>query len=921
MQRLRGFPRRFRFPWRTAAEIRRDVEDELAFHLAAKTEALQKAGSSLEEARELALSEFGDLETARARLVAEGLRAERLTHRLRTVDDLWRDVRIAARSLRRTPAFTVVAVLVLALGIGVVSGAFHLVDLFAFKPALIEQRDQALSVYSVHSERRNGRLFSYPEYLELRERIETFSSLAAHALGDVGIEEGGETRKRQAAFISADYFDALGVPPARGRGFTRAEERGEEPATVVVSHDFWLRNGADPNLLGSVIRVNRDPLVVVGIAARGFTGTMALSGPDVWLPLAASERIGIFGAAPANLRDRENRSLFLFGRLADGASAEEAGAELAALAASTDANLPDASGGRYTYVAGRMARSSMSDAPNPDDGAPQEAFLPLAMSSVVLLIACLNLANMFLARGASRRTEMAIRQSLGSGRLRLVRQILVEGMLLALLGGAAGLIWTYWATSWIAASLNRIAPLGLSLGVDTRPDLRVLLVTAATCVAATLLFGLGPAWRVTGADVLTGLKEVAGAVPFGRRRTRTVLSGRGLLMIAQIALSLAMLTAGGLFLRSSFAAANATPSFSLDSTLLVELDASLVGNDEPRSRALYVQAIERLRALPGVEHAGTTSLVPFTGRTIDTWVRPAGLPPDRNAFAYYAVVGDGYFDALHVPMLRGRDFTPTETGSNVGPRVAIVAEGLARRLFPDSDPLGRQIQLPSSDAGEEPVAIEIVGIVPGTPAAGFDPAPKSHVYLPFGQAAYMTGMNVLVAVDESVADPSLLLETIRNEIREIDRSLPVLSLMTMREFRDNNWLLWFTRLGGRLVTLLAAAALFMAMVGLYGIMAFLMSRRTREIGVRMALGATRSAVLRQMMRDSLLLTAIGLAVGWPLTLGAGQLLSSLLYGVSATDPWVFAAASALLACAAVFASWLPVRKALRVEPSAALRHE
>jgi predicted permease len=918
MERVRGFPRRFRFPWRTAEQIRRDVDDELAFHLAAKADALQSQGWSAEGAREEALRRFGDLAAARSELVAEGRAGERRSQHLRILDELWRDVRLAARSLRHNPVFTAIAVLVLALGLGVVSGAFHLVNLWALKPALIREPDRVLSVYSVTE--RGGRFFSYPEYVELRERVETFADLAAYTIGEVGIEEGDVTRRGQVAFVSADYFATLGVQPRLGHGFTLAEERGEESPTVVVSHDFWLRNGADPNLIGSLVRVNGETHVVVGVAARGFTGTMALFGTDVWLPLAAVARMGDRRDTLPNLSDPENRSLFLFGRLAGGVSMDQAGAELAALTPLVASNVPDANGDRYRYIAGKMLRSAMSSAPSTEQESRRGLLLPIAMSAVVLLIACLNLANMFLARGAARRTEMAIRQSLGSGRLRLVRLLLTEGLLLAILGGAAGLVWTYWATSWVAASASRIMPLGITLTIDTRPDLSVLLATAATCVVAALIFGFGPAWRVTGTNMLSGLKQSAGDVQLGRRKTRPLLSGRGLLLVAQIALSLAMLTAGGLFIRSAIEAARATPSFDLDATLLVELDASLVGNDETRTRALYARVIERLRALPEVEDASMASLVPFSGITRDLWVQPAGAPRGENtAHAFYAVIGDDYFDALDAPMLRGRGFTAAEAASGTGPRVAIVSEPLARRLFPGSEALGRQVQF-RPEPGEQPVVMEIVGIAPGLPGSNFDSAPRQHVYVPFGQA-YAPGVSVLVAVSDGIADPARLLERIRSEIRTIDSSLPVLSLLTMREYRDKNFNLWFTRLGGQLFMLLGLVALFLAMVGLYGIMAFLTSRRTREIGIRMALGATRRTVLRQLMRESLALIALGLVVGVALALGIGQLLRSMLYGVSPADPWVLVGASVLLALAAVTASWLPVNRALRIQPSAALRHE
>lgn len=925
MERLRGFPRRFRFPWRSAAQIRRDVDDELAFHLAEKTEALQREGMSVGEAREEALHQFGDLDGARERLVADDRRGERRSRWLTVLDDLVRDTRIAARSLRRTPGFTVVAVVVLALGIGVVSGAFNLLNALALKPTMMAEPENVLGIFAEHSrpsERPRYRAFSYPEYEEIREKVKGFSSVAAFDFEDAGIDEGGTTRRASLSFVSANYFDTLGVPLAQGRAFTLAEERGKAPAVAVVSYGFWIRNGADAGLLGSVVRVNGVPLIVVGIAPRGFTGTTALIGSDVWVPLAAMEQMpAAEGGEPAKLRERQHRPLLLFGRLADGISAVEAEAELATLAPRIDANFPDPNGARYTYIAGELGRTSVSTGPNPDEGLTSDVLLPAAMSLVVLAIACLNLANMFLAQGASRRTEMAIRQSLGSGRARLVRQLLTEGAVLALLGGIAGFLWSWWAAGWMAASLGRAFPVALTIVIDARPDAQVVLVTVATCIAAILLFGLGPAWRVTGMDVLGGLKEGAPAAPFGRRKARTSVSGRSLMLVAQIALSLVMLIAGGLFLRSALFAARAMPAFDLDRTLVVELDPGLVGEDEIRSRALFAKVMERLRALPEVDRAGMSAVVPFSGLSYSRSVQPAGLPPgEGGTHTLYSVVDDGYFGALRLPILRGRAFSPAETASNAGPRVAIIDEPLARRLFPDTEPLGRQIQFASSAPAAQRIPVEVVGIVAGAPGADFDPAPRPHVYLPFGQA-YVPDMNVVVAVGDRVADASSLLPTIRDGVRAVDPSLPVLTMTTMREVRGANWSLGLRRMGGRLFTLLGGLALFLAMVGLYGVRAFLMSRRTREIGVRMALGATREAVLRQMMAESMRLTVAGLVLGWVLALAAGRILSSLLYKVSAADPWVFFGATAFLALAAVVASWLPVRRALRVQPSAALRHE
>lgn len=919
MTRPRGFPRRFRFPWRSTARIRRDVDDELAFHLVEKTAALERQGMTPEDARAEALRQFGDLEAAREELVAADRRGERRLILLILLDDLARDVRLAWRSLWRTPGFTAVAVLVLALGIGVVSGAASLVNVIGLKPAMMNAPDEVFGVFAMRQEPpRAWRFFSYPEYEEIRDRAGAFSGVAAFDIIDAGVDGGGIGRRGQVSFVSASYFETLGVPLAQGRGFTLAEERGEEPPVAVISHDMWVRSGADSDVLGSVVRVNGMPLTVVGVAPRGFTGTMALIVTDVFMPLAAMERVrAIDGSAALRLQDPQSGVLMLIGRLAKGATAADADAELAAIAASSDSNFSDSSGDRYTYVTGKIARLSFGSAPGADEGLTADLILPAAMSGILLLIACLNLANMFLARGASRRTEIAIRQSLGCGRMRLIRQFLTEGLLLAILGGVSGLAWSYVATSWITASAAEILPLGLHLFADTRPDVTVLLVTAVACGIATLAFGLGPAWRVTGRDVLSGLKERGGAVRFGPRIAPTPLSGRNILMAGQIALTLAMLVAGGLFARSALFAAQSAPAFSLDRTLVIELDTSLAGYDETSSKALYAQILDRLRELPEVEGVGMTATVPFAGVVSMENVRPVGSPSDTGSHGTMrTTIGDGYFDSLRLPILRGRDFTFDEVYGQAARPVAIIDEPLARRLFPDSDALGRLIETGSS----EPVVMEIVGVAPGTPGADFDPTPTPHLYVPLGQG-YAPTMNLVVGVSDRAADPARVLGAIREEIRAIDPALPLLGAATMREVRDRNWLMWFVRIGAQLFTLLGVLALFVAMVGLYGMKAFLISRRTREIGVRMALGATRKAVLRQMMRESMSLTLAGIGAGLVLAFALGRILASFLYEVSATDPWALLGATAFLAAAAALAAWLPVLKAVRIEPSSALRYE
>jgi predicted permease len=528
---------------------------------------------------------------------------------------------------------------------------------------------------------------------------------------------------------------------------------------------------------------------------------------------------------------------------------------------------------------------------------------------------------MILARGAARRGEIWIRQSLGGGRFRLIRQLLTEGALLAIAGGVVALGWSYFANTRIIAAIAESIPLDLTIAVDLRPDARVLVATVVSCIVATLLFSLIPALRVTKLDLASGIKEGASSTIFKRSGSGKRLSVGSTMIVVQIALSLVMLTVGGLFIRSTVIAANAMPPFSLDGILLVELHTGLAGYDETRSIAVYQNVLERVRSLPDVAHAGMTSLVPLSGISQSRTLKPAGTPRDvPGVGGQFSTVTDGYFDTLGLPVLRGRDFTADEVESDTAPRVAIIDDAFAAQLFPDGDALGRQVQGVSSDAYGEPIPLTIVGIAPPLPGQDIDPTPRWHVYVPHRQA-YNPNMTLMMAVREGVPDPSALLPTIREMIREVDRDLPILSVKSMRTHRSENWSLRILSIGSRLFTLLGAAALFLAMAGLYGVKSFLISQRTREIGVRMALGATRGDVQRALLRQSFGVTALGLGVGSIIAIAVGRIISSMLYGVSGMDGLVLSSATVLLATAAMLASFWPVARVTRIPPMAALRCE
>lgn len=559
---------------------------------------------------------------------------------------------------------------------------------------------------------------------------------------------------------------------------------------------------------------------------------------------------------------------------------------------------------------------STSTQPATDQGLGAGSALLMGLAGVVLLIACLNIANMLLARGSARRRELAIRLAVGGSRARVIRQLVTEGILLAAAGAASGLVLAFWATRALVRSFEHVMPLALQF--DPRPDPAVLTMTCLIALLATVLFGLGPALTLSRVDVVADLKEMT----TDRGALGRWWSGRNLLVVSQIALSLMLLAVGGLFARGAINAAAATPGFSYRNQLLVTIDPSLAQATEVRGAAVQRRALQQIRALPGVTHAAMASTVPFgefhEGRQVEpiggTQPEPGGNPPT------YRIIGTDYFRTLGLSMVRGREFTATEEDSPNAPRVAIVDETLARRLFVDQDPLGRLIRFVSrpDQAPIDARPVEIVGIAPPIRDDLFDRGAAPTVYVPSG-ANYRAMMNIHVRLAEPGADISML-DAIRRALRDTDPGLPVIETTTMQAFHDRSIELWAVSAGGRMFLLFGVLALLLAVVGLYGVKSYLVAQRTREIGIRMALGADRGTVIRMVLREGAMLTLVGVMVGLPLGAVLGRALASLLYNVRPLDPIVFTAAPLLLAIAALIATYLPARRATRVPPMTALRH-
>jgi predicted permease len=546
----------------------------------------------------------------------------------------------------------------------------------------------------------------------------------------------------------------------------------------------------------------------------------------------------------------------------------------------------------------------------------------LSMSGVVLLIAAFNLANMLLARGTARRKEIAVRLAIGGSRLRIARQLLTEGIVLSIAGGAAGLVLAMWGSRALVAMLTPISPVALSF--DATPDARVFAATFGFALAGALVFGALPAWSLAQTSAVPHLRDQAGDLATGRRSRFRM---QNVLVMAQLSFSVVMVAIAGMFLRGANLAASADPGFTLERGILVQMDAGLASYDEVRSRAVYQRVLSEVRARPEVVAASLSDTIPFGEFSQGQSVQKAGSPirpgdsraADELIGAEFTSIGSDYFRALGLSILRGRDFRTIEEDTATGEAVAIIDEPLARRLFGEADPIGERIQYSSRDANAPPIVMQVVGVVPGVRRNLFDAVPTPHVYAPFGRE-FRSSVFVHVRTSLPSAEAeSAFLPSLLKTVRGVDPVLPILSLETRPMFRERNLMLAIVRVGANIFAAFGVVALFLAAVGVYGVKAYVVSRRTREIGIRVALGATPGAVVRMIVREGALLASIGLVAGGLLAVATGTALRGMSYGGRGVDLTVLAAAFGVLLGAAFLAAWLPARRATRVPPTLALR--
>ena len=824
------------------------------------------------------------------------------------------DLLFGLRILAKNPGFTAVAVLLLALGIGANTAIFSLVNAALLRPLDVDDPDGLVRCYSRGRERPAYRPFSYPNYLDIRDRSSVFADLAAQKLLMVGLDQQASTRRVFARFVSSNYFRTMGSRLFQGRAFSQQEEApGAAIAVVIVSSEFWRRSGADSSPIGAEIKINGTLHTIVGVTARNFTGMIPLLAPEVTLPLGMYDSLNPESTSEQRLANRSNHQLVLVGRLRAGLDSQRAASELDGVAQKLESEFP-AVNRDQTFVLGPLDRLYIGVSPSGGaSGLESVSFVLIAVAAVILLIVCMNLANMMLVRCSARSREFSIRLAMGARRSRIVRQLIIEGSVLSFFAGLAGLVLAAWSTRLLMASMPSDTP--LSLVLPAGPDWRVALATAIFCCLSTLAFSLTPALRFTRPDVIADLKHSAGDDLRGVRRW----SHRNFLVVAQLAFALSLVSAAGLFIKGWIEVANINPGFSMKGGLLIEVDPGAAGYDREQGRRFYTALRRELESLPGAASVSLSANVPFSETMRGGRLRPieSGGADGPSLSIQSNVVGRGYMEALGLGVIRGRDFTPLEEESSTAPPVALLDQTAARELWPGGNPLGRMIRLDGPVSGQ----FEVVGIVPPIEDGLLMRPDQPHVYTPFGRS-YQSRMYLHVRSnqdgDEALAGLSAAL---RERIEQIDSRVPLLTVKTWKAHLQSSLDVWIIRTAARMFTIFGAVALLVAVVGIYGVRAYAVSRRLREIGIRMAVGASPRDMVRLLLREGLTLTASGVGLGLLLAVLVGRLVGNLLYGVDPFDPAVLILTPLVMAAISLIAALVPARRALRVDPVEILRSQ
>ncbi|MBZ5727220.1 MAG: ABC transporter permease [Acidobacteriia bacterium] len=880
--------------------MERELDEELQFHLEHKIEEGIDQGLSAKEARYRALRAMDGLEQRK-----EEMRDMRRIHWL---TDFLADAHYAIRSLRRTSGLTAFVVITLALGIGMTSGTFSMVDALIFRPYPVPRPSGVVTLVSTtHDSSFDG--FSYREYLDIRGSTKSYDGVIANAeMEAVGFsaEPGATPRVRGGMMVSGNYLHVLGVEPRLGRGFREEEDRVQgRDAVVVLGPDFWKNEFAsDPSVVGRTIRLNGTDFTVIGVAPETFPGMQIFGHPDFYMPLAMA-RVFSTNRQKNFFEDRDDRELNVTARLKPGTTLQQAQMELAVLARNFAGEYPKVNRSR-----GAAVHTQFQMRTRDDDSNWKFIVIFVVLSLSVLLVACTNVAGLLLSRARTRTREIAIRLALGAGRFRLIRLLLTESLILASLGGLAGIAIGYGFVEWFHTKESIVLMTELPVSLPFRMDTRVLLASLALSALSALLCGLAPALASTRVDLVSGLKSAGVDVP-GRKR----LWGRNVLVVAQVSTSLMLLTASFLMVRGFQHTLLGGTGFAKDHLLMTSFDPRLIQYNRAQTRQFYKLLAERVRVAPGVQSEALTQNVPLGQDGFDgVAFVPDGfqMPRDRENFSSTMdTVDEGYFQTMGIPILRGRGFLASDTAD--APRVAILNEQFAKHYWPGADAVGQHVRL-DNRAG---TPVEIVGVAQTIKyqSGGFG-KPMDFVYMPLAQHP----IERMVLMVRSSGDPLQLVPSVRDVVRTLDANLPMLQTRAYEDFYLNQAVRG-PRIAIDLVGSMGAVGLLLAIAGLYGLVAYNVSRRTREIGIRMALGAASADVQRLVMGEGLVLVGMGTAIGLAMGFGVERLMNSMLFNAGGVDLVVYIVTVPSLLLVTMLAAYVPARRASRIAPTQALRYE
>jgi predicted permease len=873
------------FPGFGFQQSKRELQEEIDAHLQMAIADRVARGETAEAARQAAVREFGNIP-----LVQD---VTREMWGRSWLEQLGRDIRYALRQLRKSPGFTIAATTMLTVAICANSTVFTWIDGTMLRP-IPGARDTGDLVSLQRGERNFSPTppFSYLDYRDLREQNRTFAGILAYHHDWISLTGGAQPERVYIANVSANYFDVLGIKPLLGRFFLAEEEsRPDAVPNVVIGYSLWkTRYTADPAIVGKSIEIARHPVTVIGVAPEGVVGAMPGIREDLWVTLNP------LGSSAWRMTHRGAGAVWLnvIGRLRPGVSRGQAAQDLDTLMHNIVVAYPDDHLGENRITLDPMWRSPFGV------NGYMSATLPilLAFAAVVLLLTSANVATLTLVRFVSRRRELAIRQSLGANRIQLVRQMVMEGVVLSVVAGAVALVLTSWTSKTFAWFFPANS---IPLILNGSMDYKVVIGIAASSLLAGMLCGALPAWRSSHAPAIEVLKAESASVS-GGSRNRKLLSG---LVVAQIALSLPLLLCSGLFLQTLRNLAHANPGFSQDNVLTASVGLNIAGYSNAEVQVIRHKILDRVSALPGVKVASLTDWIPMTLSHKGEDAYPEGYVPHphESLQVYHAEVGPRYFESLHIPVLEGREFTPDD--DEKAPRVLIVDQTAAKRYWPGQDPLGKKLRVWGSP-------FTVVGLVRNSTHIFVNESPEPMVYMSFFQAGYETIVQV-----EAEGNPVDLAPAVENAIHEIDTRLPVFDVRPMRE--STQMASSFAVIQSALAGVFALIGLVLAATGIYGVVAYRTQMRTHEIGIRMALGASRMNVLRLVLLQGLWLAGIGLSLGLAFALGLTRFIARLLYGIGSNDPVTVASVVMLLGAMSLLACYLPAHRAMRRNPVTAIR--